>query len=303
MYGRAIFIFGCACAVSAMAQANVTSAMTACEAIKPTVENLRLTEVNAAGAVFEAQINPHNSTTTYEFAITQQLRNPANSGNHPEPAPEGLRAVGGPIPAGAGNTKVSGTVTGLERGYVYWWEVVASNLAGETRSETKSFEYFYTGGFPYGSPGTIYTPTVSPCELEVAQQRAVTMTSAAEAERRQQARKHEEQIADEALVSYALEETALKQREEEEAREASKREEAKHPVCRVPALKGDTLAVARRALVKAHCRVGTVHRPAHHHGSLYVSAQSAKAGERLGHGAHVGLTLDARTMPKRFRTY
>jgi hypothetical protein len=57
------------------------------------------------------------------------------------------------------------------------------------------------------------------------------------------------------------------------ARERTEREEeeAEHPACHVPALKGDTLAAARHALAKAHCRLGAIHRPTHHHGTLYVS--------------------------------
>jgi len=69
---------------------------------------------------------------------------------------------------------VSGLVTGLEPGYTYWYEVVASNLAGETRSEDdKSFSYYYGGGYPYGLPGVQYRGMPpSPCELELVKQYA-----------------------------------------------------------------------------------------------------------------------------------
>jgi len=66
------------------------------------------------------------------------------------------------------------------------------------------------------------------------------------------------------------------------------------PVCRVPALKGDSLAKARRVLAAAHCRLGTVHRPAHQHSSLYVSTQGSPAGRHLAAGARVALTLRAK---------
>lgn len=58
--------------------ASPASAMTACEAIKPTIENVKLLEMNAAGALFQARINPQNSPTTYEFVIVQQLRDAEN---------------------------------------------------------------------------------------------------------------------------------------------------------------------------------------------------------------------------------
>jgi hypothetical protein len=64
--------------------------------------------------------------------------------------------------------------------------------------------------------------------------------------------------------------------------------------CRVPALKGDTLTAARHALGAAHCRLGAVHRPTHHHGRLYVIAQSAPAGKRLAQGAYVALWIGAK---------
>jgi hypothetical protein len=264
--------------------------MTACEAIKPTIEHVRLTEVNAAGAVFEAQINPQNSATTYEFVIVQQLRNPENPSEHGELAREGLRVLGRPIPAGAGNVTVSGLVTGLERGYTYWYEVIASNLAGETRSGGDNvFSYYYTGGYPNGLPGVPYTATPpSPCAVELAQQEAARITERAEAERRQNAHEHEEQVAKEAAVRYASEESALKRREEEEA----DAEAASHiPSCVVPALTGDTLNAARRAIDKAHCRLSKVRESHRHRGMLVVVGQSHRHGEKLAGGTVIAVTL------------
>jgi hypothetical protein len=101
-----------------------------------------------------------------------------------------------------------------------------------------------------------------------------------------------------AAARYASEDVELKQAEEREAQEAAAREreeqEAEHPVCRVPALKGQRLIAARRALAKAHCRLGAIHRPAHYDGVLHVSAQGAPAGKRLAHNAHITLWLGAR---------
>jgi hypothetical protein len=69
--------------------------------------------------------------------------------------------------------------------------------------------------------------------------------------------------------------------------------------CRVPALKGQTLPVARRALTRAGCRTGRVRRPAHAggHARLVVAAQSVPAGRVRATGTKVALRL--RTAPRR----
>ncbi len=261
--------------------------MTACEAIEPTIERVGLTEVTPAGVVLEAQINPQNSATTYEFVIVAQVRNPSESG---ERTPEGPRALGGPIPAGAGDVTVSGLVTGLQSGYTYWYEVVASNLAGETRSGgDNAFSYYYTGGYPDGTGGAPYEATPpSACSVEFAQREAERITARTEAERRQQAREYEEQVAKEDAVRYASEAAALKQREEKE----TNAEVASHvQSCIVPALKGDTLSAARRSIKEAHCRLGEVLEPHHHRGVLMVVGQSHRHGEKLASGTAIAVTM------------
>jgi hypothetical protein len=188
-------------------------AMTGCEAITPTIEHVALKEITPAGAVLEAQIDPQNSATSYEFVIVQQWRNPENPSNRGELTPEGPRTLGGPIPAGAGDVTVSGLVTGLERGYIYWYEVLATNLGGETRSGGSSFNYYYAGLLPLG-PGAPFTPTApSACVLEHAKQEGERIAASAEAKRRQQ----EEQKAKEVAARYASEAAVLKKREEEKA--------------------------------------------------------------------------------------
>ncbi len=272
---------------SSLCSASQAAALTACEAIKPTIERVGLTEVTPAGVVLEAQINPQNSATTYEFVIVAQVRNPSESG---ERTPEGPRALGGPIPAGAGDVTVSSLVTGLQRGYTYWYEVVASNLAGETRSGgDNTFSYYYTGGYPDGIGGAPYEATPpSACSLELAQREAERITARTEAERRQQASEDEERVAKEDVVRYVSEAAALRQREEEEA----DAEAASHvQSCIVPALKGDTLSAARRAIEKAHCRLDEVREPHRHRGMLVVVGQSHRHGEKLAGGTAIAVTM------------
>jgi hypothetical protein len=268
--------------------------MTACEAIKPTIAHVQLTELNTTGALFEAQINPQNSAATYEFVIVQQLRNPENQSDHGEPAPEDLRAVGGPIPAGAGNVTVSGLVTGLERGYTYWYEVEASNLAGKTRSEgDNAFSYFYAGGFPNGLlPGAPFRSVPpSPCALELVQQEAVRITARTEAERRQAKEQAEQKQAAEAAARYAIEEAEVKQAEEREVKEAAARKATQHLACIVPALKGETLTAARRSLRRAHCRLGEVRKSSHDRGKLIVVGQNHQNREKLAGGTAITVIM------------
>ena len=116
--------------------------------------------------------------------------------------------------------------------------------------------------------------------------------AAARTVREQLEKEQEEQKAKEA--SHAAEEAALRRRQEEAAQQVAIRLQ-KEPSCTVPELKGDTLVVARRKLAAAHCRLGTVHRPEHHHSRLRVTKESARAGERLADNAPVSLWIGAKT--------
>ena len=61
--------------------------------------------------------------------------------------------------------------------------------------------------------------------------------------------------------------------------------------CVVPALKGDSLSKARRALSKAHCKLGKISKPRKHRGALVVTAQSVRAGRKSAKGAGVSVKL------------
>jgi hypothetical protein len=198
--------------------ASSAQALTACEATKPTIEHVSLTEETPAGVMFEAEINPQDSETTYEFVIVWQLHNPENPSDRGEPVHESLREVGGPISAGAGDVAVSGLVTGLERGYTYWYEVVASNLAGKTRSGARWFSYYYTGGYPDGiGSGPPHEAEVTPCEIESGNEAARRNAMEGQAEEQpQKVKEQEEQQAKEAALR-AAQAAALKKREEQEA--------------------------------------------------------------------------------------
>jgi Tol biopolymer transport system component len=67
---------------------------------------------------------------------------------------------------------------------------------------------------------------------------------------------------------------------------------ASPPHCVVPRLRGLTLARARRALIRAHCRLGRVrHRQRHHRGPPVVRAQSVSPGSRLAPRSQVSVLV------------
>jgi hypothetical protein len=179
---------------------------------------------------------------------------------------------------------------------VYHFDIYAASSAGAMNWPGEfTAPVIPPGAYPEGSPGQQYEPpAMSPIGLRIAEEKALQTWQHTEAERRQAKEQEEQKKAAEIAAIRATETAALKHKAEEAAQEAAAREAAAHPACVVPALKGDTLMAAGRALAKAHCRLGAVHRPAHHHGTLRVSAQSAPAGEQLAHWAPVALMLGAK---------
>lgn len=129
--------------------------------------------------------------------------------------------------------------------------------------------------------------TLSPEACEGAQR------IAQEVEERELRREAQERAAKEAAAREAAAREA-KEREEQQARALQQREEEQRSRCTVPALEGDSLAMARTALRKANCALGTVRTPRRHRGRLVVTGQNRPAGEELAHGAHVGVTLGLR---------
>ncbi|HYB22919.1 MAG TPA: hypothetical protein VED41_03920 [Solirubrobacteraceae bacterium] len=193
----------------------------------------------------------------------------------------------GRLPADDESHTVTVVVTGLETDTHYEYTVEANSLAGAT-SFSGAFESIPPGAAPKGSKDEeVHAPSALPWTQQ-------SLNEAAERTVREQREKeHEEQMAKEAARHAAEEAETLKRREEEAAQQAAAH--LKMPACVVPALKGDTLAVARRALAAAHCRLGIVHRPERQHGTLHVRRQSARAGKRLPDDAHIALWIAAWT--------
>jgi beta-lactam-binding protein with PASTA domain len=65
-------------------------------------------------------------------------------------------------------------------------------------------------------------------------------------------------------------------------------------VCRVPKLAGKSLRAARKALKRAHCRLGRVKKPKHSSGKLVVKSSSPRSGTVHLGGTKVKLTLKSK---------
>ncbi len=248
-----------------------------------------------------AHINPEGLETSYEIKLECGTGEPVPCDSIPSERGEGN------LPADYEVHEVSLTLTGLQPG-TYWFGVHASNSAGQASrsSDLLTIPTPPPGACPNGCPSKEQDYAEVPqWSTELANSESAQTVKEYEARQQQLAKEKEEAKAREA-ARYATEEAELKQAEEQDAQEAAARErheheeqaEAEHPACRVPALKGETLTVARRALARAHCRLGAVHRPAHRHGALYVSAQGAPAGKRLAHNARVALWLGVESSAK-----
>jgi hypothetical protein len=231
-----------------------------------------------------AQINPEGLETTWEIKLACAVC-----------GPPGYTPAVGQLSAVNETRTVSLNLTGIQPG-TYSFDVHASNTAGEAFTQSElTVPATPPGACPNGcGTGEEYRAEIPAWSSNLAEGESAQTIKEYEAK---QAKEREEQQAKEAAIR-AAEATALKQHEEREAAERTEEqaEEAQEaaPPCVVPSLRGYTLAAARHALTKHHCRPGKITRPAHHHGTLYVTAQGAPAGKRLRRGGRVALVLGAK---------
>jgi hypothetical protein len=272
-------------AAAILAALAPAAAPAAASADPPLIEAASANAGFSGEGLIETQINPEGYETTYKISADCEV-------------PALCQHTEGTLPADNEEHTVSLKLAGLKPGITYHFDIRAANSAGETD---------WLGELTVPTPSCYPDVCESTAEIpqwstELANSESAQGVKEYEARQRQLAKEQEEAKAREA-ARYATEEAELKQAEAQDAQEAATREreeqEAEHPACRVPALKGDTLTVARRALARAHCRLGAVHQPAHRHGALYVSAQGAPAGKRLAHGARVALWCGAKRASRR----
>lgn len=256
----------------------------------PQVGYRSASQVTKTSATIETVIDPEGGETTYEIFLECQEAPQATSACEPLTVSPQLQH--GSLPAGFEAHTVTATVSGLQPGYLYKYSVIASNSAGREG---------WVGNGLITCPATGECPAQPSLEgeglwnLEGARREAEEAPRL-EAERQALQREAEERPAREAA------ERARRERENREAgelagREAAAREAAAKEAaarrlrCVVPHLGGDSLAVARRALARAHCSLGKVAWPHARHGKLVVGAQGVRSGRRLAAGAKVSVTL------------
>jgi hypothetical protein len=268
---RGVRHFGVMCAIVAAVSfaccSQAVAGLPACEAKSPTIDSVTLKEVTTAGVALEAQINPQGNETSYEFLIVWRALKPGERG---EPLPGVSPAQEGHIGAGSSDVTVSAFLSGLQPGYSYWYQVIATSLGNITRSAPTAFPYFnpdWPAEVPPREEGPPYVPpSRAGCANESGDLAA--------------AKTVQEQRAKEA------EEAALRRRGEEHP-------QAVIPAgrCKVPGVKDDTLRAARRAIEHAHCRLGRIRRPSHYRGVLIVTGQTPRRGMTLRKAASVTLVL------------
>ncbi len=244
----------------------------ASEAEPPTIASTEVTDVTETSVTLVAQVEPHDSEGEYEFKLVQQGSPPAFRG---EPIPGGPQVHKRRI--GPGEQTVSAVMTDLQPGHVYWYVLVVSNSEERARTGDSYFSFHYSGDFPEGIGGAPYEPEIPEWAIDLSEEESAQVVKEYEAKQRQVAREREERQAAEA-AKLAAEAAALKSQEEALA---SAHTAPASPICVVPSVRGDALSVARRAISKAHCRLGRVIRPHRHRGALIVIGQTPRHGRKL----------------------
>ncbi len=223
-----------------------------------------------------ANIDPDGLETTYEIWLECSLCDPAE------------RYASGMLPAVNEVRAVALVLSSLPPGR-YGFSVRVYNASGEASRHSEILEV-------PSSPGSFPTGTAPVGIIEAPYLGASTGQLLAIAER--EARERSEREAKEREEKEALERIPLSvveaERQHREEAEAAAVAQRRVAICVVPSLRGDTLSVANHALAKAHCRLGKVSRPRHHHEKIVVTRQDPRPGETLQVRGRVTLTLSAK---------
>jgi hypothetical protein len=246
-------------------------------------------------ATLKADIDPEGLQTIYEFWVRYEVCQSGSGGGCNSVAE---RVGSGSILASDEAQPVSVELKSLKWNYSYSFVILAANPDGTRESPSVTFE---TGSAPPvgegGSGGG--APYKSENERWVGEGAAGSASEAPEreAERAAKHKEEEERPAKEA-AERAAQEREIREMGERVGREAAEQERAATKefaaMCRVPSLKGDSLARARSALSKAHCRLGKVVRSGSGQKGLVIVGQSRRRGTRLTHRAAVAVRLGPR---------
>jgi hypothetical protein len=265
--------------VAAILGASVLFAPSALASGRPIVESLTATAslkeeviVGLEGEItVDASVDPKGVETTYETWLECVL------------CGESYDYAEGSLPAVDEVRAVTFVLNDLQRGEDYQVAIRVRNAAGESFRLSgdvevpESLNSFPTGAAPVGVIEAPYLGAASGQLLAIAEREA----------RERSERELKEREAHELWERVPASMEAGARKEAEVAATARQRVRA----CVVPSLRGDTLSAAGRVLAHAHCRLGKVSRPRHHHGNLFVTRQAPRPGERLRATADVTLVL------------
>jgi hypothetical protein len=268
------------------------SAMPAMAATKvPEVGYLAASNVSSTGATIEVPINPEGAETGYEISL--ECQNAQENNQDCEPLTVGSQSQKGVLSPGFEQQIVTDTVTGLQPSYLYKYSVIATNSAGREGYVGNGFITCPSQGL---CPRQPYLEGAALWNIEGAR-RVAEEAPRLEAERQAKQKEAEELPVKEA-AERAAKERAIREAGERSGREAAERAApAQSPKCVVPSLEGDSLTQARRALGRAHCRLGKLSEPLRYYGPLVVVKQSVRGGRKLAAGASVALTLNRAHKP------
>jgi hypothetical protein len=253
--------------------------------------------VSGNSATLEAPIRPGALETKYEFWLEYPVCQLPSGGVLCDAIvvqPIGAGRFAASVEEGVAGVRLSG----LQWGYSYTVWVIADNADGTREGSPQTFTIPAapppgdTGGSGGGAPVEFKAESWNTEGAERVGGEAPRL----EAEREAQRKEAEERPVEEA-AQRAAKEREVREAAERAGRAAATRELPPRPQdapCLVPALKGDSLAVARAVLRQQHCELGAVARPRRHGGALVVTAQSRPRGTKLPHGAGVALRLGGR---------
>jgi hypothetical protein len=228
----------------------------------PHVGPLAVKEVPSDGSSAQAVIEPDGLRTEYAVWLEGAREGPFCESGVPC-AP--LQLVGsGYVDASVTNETVRGELMGLQSDRFYTWRMTARNADGN--AETSSI--FETGlSAPVQDMNTYQRPDTeggAQAEGGLLQQRERNQASAQAA---REAGERETLARERAVMSLP----------------ASR--------CVVPRLRGDSLRTARRALSRAHCKLGRVEKPRKGRGHVRVVRQGAPPGAQLHDNAVISIVL------------
>ncbi len=254
----------------------------------PTILETTVKPAGPTTATVDVLMNPQRVRTLYAIELVWQTSSNLNYNVFAEHVIGGVQVTNGEIPAGSGPVTVSATFDELSTGIVYFYRVYAYNSVASETGEGTSYSFGFGRADPWTEGTEPYLPEESRRPLYfILLDEAESARTIREYEQHELAvQREEEQARQHRLAELA----AVQQFNEEAAARYAKEHAAGTPRCVAPALRGDSLHNAKRALTKAGCALGHV-RWLHRSGPVVVLQQSLARGQSRPLGAAIAVTV------------